>query len=475
MKIKRSKGLRRRWMASIILPLTALMLLGCLVAHLSIRSYYYNSARQGLLTKAQASADYFSSLSISSYNQYYQTAYRYTETFDQRDKLELQFISTAGRVQVSSYGPTAGTYVYTQDITDAISSGEPAWFIGTDSRTGEAILAVSGPISYNGTVVGVMRYVTSLEIVEHQIWSNSLVILAVVLLLLLVVYVSNWLFIRSVVRPVDEITAVSRRIADGSYGIQLEGGREDEIGVLIDSINAMSTRIGQNEKMQQEFISSVSHELRTPLTAINGWGETLLADNGSDPIQTRRGISIILKETRRLSTMVEELLDFSKMQDGRFFLQMEPTDIQAEFEDAIFTYRELFRQEEIEVTYQEPEDLIDPMDGDPERLKQVFCNLLDNAAKHGGSGKRIDTSIREENGCIILQIRDHGPGIPAEELPFVKQRFYKGSSKARGSGMGLAVCEEIIQRHNGRFEIENAQGGGVLVTITLDRNNRTNV
>jgi len=475
LKKRRIKGLRRRWMASIIVPLTVLMLLGCLVAHLSITSYYYNSARQGLLTKAQASADYFSSLSISSYNQYYQTAYRYTETFDQRDKLELQFISTAGRVQVSSYGPTAGTYVYTQDITDAIAGGEPAWFIGKDSRTGESILAVSGPISYNGTVVGVMRYVTSLEIVDRQIWSNSAVIFAVVLLLLLVVYVSNWLFIRNVVRPVGEITAVSRRIADGSYGIQLENGREDEIGELIDSINSMSARISQNEKMQQEFISSVSHELRTPLTAINGWGETLLADNGSDPIQTRRGISIILKETRRLSTMVEELLDFSKMQDGRFSLQMEPTDVQAEFEDAIFTYRELFRQEGIEVTYQEPEDLIDPMDGDPERLKQVFCNLLDNAAKHGGSGKRIDTAIWEEGGRIFLQIRDHGPGIPAEELPFVKQRFYKGSSKARGSGIGLAVCEEIIQRHNGRLEIENAQGGGAVVTITLERNNRTNV
>ena len=264
MKKRRIKGLRRRWMASIIVPLTALMLLGCLVAHLSITNYYYNSARQGLLTKAQASADYFSSLSISSYNQYYQTAYRYTETFDQRDKLELQFISTAGRVQVSSYGPTAGTYVYTQDITDAITSGEPAWFIGKDSRTGESILAVSGPISYNGTVVGVMRYVTSLEIVDRQIWSNSAVIFAVVLLLLLVVYVSNWLFIRNVVRPVGEITAVSRRIADGSYGIQLENGREDEIGELIDSINSMSARISQNEKMQQEFISSVSHELRTP-------------------------------------------------------------------------------------------------------------------------------------------------------------------------------------------------------------------
>lgn len=107
----------------------------------------------------------------------------------------------------------------------------------------------------------------------------------------------------------------------------------------MDNINDMSMKIGQNEKMKTEFISSVSHELRTPLTAISGWGETLLADRERDQIQLHRGLRIILNESRRLSTMVEELLEFSKMEDGRFTLQLEEMDLQAEFEDAIFTYR----------------------------------------------------------------------------------------------------------------------------------------
>ena len=101
------------------------------------------------------------------------------------------------------------------------------------------------------------------------------------------------------------------------------------------------------------------------------------------------------------------------------------------------------------------------------RLRQVFCNLLDNAAKHGGSGKRIDTAIARDEDQVVITIRDYGPGIPEEELPHVKMKFYKGSSKARGSGIGLAVCEEIVMMHGGVLTLENAEGGGTLVTISI--------
>ena len=251
----------------------------------------------------------------------------------------------------------------------------------------------------------------------------------------------------------------------------MENPYRDEIGQLIDAINNMSSQISKSEKVKSEFISSVSHELRTPLTAINGWGETLqeMERTGGDQEQLKRGVGIILKETRRLTTMVEELLDFSKMEDGRFTLSIEPVDLQAEFEDAVYTYRELFKSEGIELNYTECEELFDPIPGDPERLKQVFCNVLDNAAKHGGAGKRIDTAVRGDAGYISITVRDYGPGIPEDELPFVKQKFYKGSSKARGSGIGLAVCEEIIRLHEGVFDIGNAEGGGCIVTISLPK------
>ena len=100
-------------------------------------------------------------------------------------------------------------------------------------------------------------------------------------------------------------------------------------------------------------------------------------------------------------------------------------------------------------------------------MRQVFLNILDNAAKHGGDGKRIDASIAYEAPNVVVRIRDYGPGIPEEELPHVKMKFYKGSSKARGSGIGLAVCEEIVTMHGGALALENAEGGGTLVTISI--------
>ena len=281
------------------------------------------------------------------------------------------------------------------------------------------------------------------------------------------VYFSNLYFVRSIVEPLASITDTARLIADGSYGVQIEKKYDDEIGELTDTINNMSMKIRQSEKTQSEFISSVSHELRTPLTAITGWAETIQSGELRDAKAVKKGMDIIVSEARRLTNMVEELLEFSRMSDGRFTLSVELMDLKAELEDAVYTYREFFRREGIELNYQDcPEEMV-PISGDPERLRQVFCNLLDNAAKHGGSGKRIDVTLVQNGESASIFIRDYGPGIPEEELPHVKYKFYKGSSKARGSGIGLAVCEEIVTRHEGVLEIGNAQGGGCQVTVTL--------
>jgi signal transduction histidine kinase len=228
----------------------------------------------------------------------------------------------------------------------------------------------------------------------------------------------------------------------------------------------MSAEIAQGEKLQTEFISSVSHELRTPLTAITGWSETLSYDSAIQG-DSRRGVLIISKEASRLTKMVEELLEFTRIQGGRFNLNVEKMDVSAELEDAIFTYGSLLRQEGVELVYEAPEQPLPLIEGDPERLKQVFLNILDNAAKYGRGGEKIIVSVSRAERFVRIQVRDFGPGIPAEELPHVKEKFYKGSSKERGSGIGLAVCDEIVTRHGGTLSIENAQGGGVLVTVSL--------
>ena len=458
-------GLRKRWLVSSLSPIFVVALLIAGTFCVVMANYYYNMMLDGLKTRAAHASEYFSSNAVTNFREFYQSASSFASEFSERDIMELQFINSSGRIMASSYGLTAGMAPGTPDIINAFQTKKMEPFRGVDPHTGEHIMSVCAPLLLDDQVVGAMRYVTSMSAVTRELLLTVGGALGLLMVGVGMVYVSNLVFINNVVEPVAEVTETAKRIAGGSYGTQMENHYRDEIGQLIDAINNMSAQISKSEKVKSEFISSVSHELRTPLTAINGWGETLLEDD--DPQQLQRGVSIILKESRRLTNMVEELLDFSKMQDGRFTLNIEPVDVQAEFEDTIYTYMELFKQDHIELHYEGSDELFPPVPSDPERLKQVFCNVLDNAAKHGGAGRRIDAAVTAGAEAIVITVRDYGPGIPEAELPFVKQKFYKGSSKARGSGIGLAVCDEIIRLHEGTFSIGNAEGGGCLVTITL--------
>ena len=465
---RKPTGIERRWMFNNVTLVIALVLCFVAVFSVSFTAYCYSNLRVGLEEKAGTTTDFFESYINQSYNEYYQSCIRFARNFEEKNKLELQFVSANGKIVASSFGQWAGEAPQTPDVAEAIASREMTTFRGKNPSTGERIMAVSSPMVYsNGEVIGVLRYVTSMRNVDRQIgMAVSLAVLIGIFVISFVLYSSRF-FIRSILDPVAEITVMAKRIAAGSYGATIQKHQDDEIGELADTINDMSAKISQTERMQTEFISSVSHELRTPLTAITGWGETLLAAEEIDPEETRRGMAIILREARRLTGMVEELLEFTRMQDGRFTLNVETTDILSEFEDTVFMYGSRLRQEGIELEYLENDDEIPEIPCDGSRLRQVFLNVLDNAAKHGGEGKRITAEIHREESNVVVHIRDFGPGIPEDELPHVKLKFYKGSSKARGNGIGLAVCEEIVTMHGGVLELENAEGGGTLVTISL--------
>lgn len=464
---RRAIGLRRRWIVSSIMPVITILVLIAALVSIALGSNYYANARSALEAKATAGTDYFNTYAMTSYDEYFRSATLYANSFEDSASIELQFLDRNGHVEVSTRSLMTGSKPGTKDIIDALTSGRVSSFRGVDPATGEKIIAASGLLKFNGRVVGVMRFVTATRNLDSQVLLTVLIILAIMAAVIFVIVISSLLLINNVVAPVSAVSEAAKQISGGSYGYQIPNRYADEMGELVDNINDMSLKIGENEKLQSEFISSVSHELRTPLTAINGWGETLLADDGSDPEALRRGLNIIVKESGRLTNMVEELLDFSKMADGRFALHLEQMDLQAEFEDAVYTYREVFKQQGITLDYHSDGVYDEPITADPERLKQVFCNVLDNAAKHGGAGKRIETRLVRRGSHYIITIRDYGPGIPADDLPHVKEKFYKGSSKARGSGIGLAVCDEIIRLHNGTLAIGNAKGGGCIVTIRL--------
>ncbi len=318
--------------------------------------------------------------------------------------------------------------------------------------------------------------IAALILMLLSIWAvtREYMIFAVCVLVIIcfyMIYLIFW-FWKNITEPIEKVTDFAAEIASGSYGSQLSERSENEIGRLTDAINDMSEKVALAEKARTDFISQVSHELRTPLTAITGWSETIAFDPAVQG-DSLRGINIISKEAERLTGMVTELLEFTRIQDGRFNLRIEMIDIAEELEDALFTYGKLMKQAGMDVHYTPPARDIPMIPGDPERLKQVFLNLLDNAMIHGGDGKMVDVDLERDGSQVKIIFRDYGSGIPEAELPHVKEKFYKGSSKNRGTGIGLAVCDEIITRHKGRMDIRNADGGGCMVILTLPISTRT--
>ena len=459
--------MRRRWLLSTVRVMCAIGIVCAFAVTAAFAAYYYTSMESDMRYRARTTTDFFADYINQNYNEYYQSCITYAQTFDDRNSLELQFINVQGQIVASSYGQWTGRSPETSDISDAITTRGSALYQGRDPVTGERIMAVSSPMIYsNGEVIGVLRYVTSTVKMDRQIMKVGAITLAACLAVIALVILNSDYYIRTVLVPVTEITEKAKKIASGSYGVQIQTHYDDELGALAETINEMSSQINRNEKMQTEFISSLSHELRTPLTAINGWSETILASDTLDP-ETSRGMRIISREAKRLTEMVVDLLDFTKIQDGRMTLNVELSDIRSEFEDTVYMYGSRLKEDGITLEYLDNDDDIPEIPCDPKRMRQVFLNVLDNAAKHGGDGKRIEASIHVEKDNIVVRIRDYGPGIPEDEIPLVKKKFYKGSSKARGSGIGLAVCDEIVEMHGGTLTLENAQGGGTLVTIRL--------
>ena len=312
-----------------------------------------------------------------------------------------------------------------------------------------------------------MRVVVSLADIDSTITTMTLIIIACCMLVLTPLIFSGVYFVGSIVKPVQKLNAVTKKFAMGDFQERITTESNDEIGQLCASINYMANELSTAEAMKNEFISSVSHELRTPLTAIKGWAETLMVDGGENPDTMKKGVGVIVNETERLQQMVEELLDFSRMQNGHFTLQNSNMDILAELGDAVLMYSDKARREQIEIIYDEPE-MLPIVYGDKNRIRQVFINVIDNALKYSNSGDTVTIKADVKDGRVRVSVKDTGCGIKETDLAKVKTKFYKANHTRRGSGIGLAVADEIIAMHGGKLEIYSAgEGKGTKVTITL--------
>ncbi|MDE7280308.1 MAG: HAMP domain-containing histidine kinase, partial [Ruminiclostridium sp.] len=325
-------------------------------------------------------------------------------------------------------------------------------------------MAVTVTIKPGNSDYTAIRLLTSLERVDQQLLKLALVAFGIAVFVLVLVLLLGIYFITSIVSPIKEMSRSAKKLAKGNFDQRIKVKRNDEIGDLCLAFNHMADELENSEKIKNDFISSVSHELRTPLTAIKGWSETIMEMRDEETLT--KGMRVIVTETERLSSMVEELLDFSRIQNKKLQLQKADMDILAELADAVLIYTERAAKNGIIINYHEPEGVA-IINGDKNRLRQVFINIIDNAIKYSKSGGVIEVEAVLKPDRVEIKVSDNGCGIAKEDLPKVKNRFYKANNTVRGSGIGLAVADELVSLHRGRLDIESELGKGTTVSIVL--------
>ena len=465
-------GITRRWLCGSLLMTVLLVLLVEGMFLYSCTRSYYNSVQQTMYRR-------FSSISGQLKMYTGDTAQkasasrsvalrRMVEQFSDKDKYEFMLLDSYGSVIASSSGTDAEGILTSADFEQAQETGDGMGVAIYRTDSSEMVMAVCCLVPYAAEDVAAMRLVTSLTLVQNQLKNVVLISIVVVITILGFTVASGLYFVRSIVVPLGQVERTAASIARGELDVRLPvtGDARDEVDRLRGTINRMAEGLEETEKMKNEFISSVSHELRTPLTSIRGWVETLRTLDDPEDENYRKGLEIINNETARLYNMVEELLDFSRLQNGRLKMSCHPLDLVAELTDAVLFCEARIQREGLLLSYSEPEEMI-PVYADPNRLRQVFINILDNAIKYSAPGGRITVKIWQGEYKAFIEIIDQGRGIPPEDLENVKTKFYKGSNSVRGSGIGLALVDSIMTALDGTLDLKSTLGRGTVVTLGL--------
>ena len=459
-------GLTRRWLWNGLGIFTAVLVIFEVAFFFAVRAYMYGAVENALQVRASAQRALLERYSLTASFDLEQNAGELVENFTDKESVELQVVNTAARVVVSSGGFSTEELDSPADYAAALRDPDGVGVWRGRSGSGEPVMALSTlTLLPDGRVAGALRYVVSLELVNRQIAYAVLIAVLVGIVILFFVILSSSYFINSIVTPVTKLSVAARRIALGDYDSRIEKTYNDEIGELCDTINYMAEEISAAEQMKNDFISSVSHELRTPLTAIKGWSETLQQPDVGEEL-TQKGLEVIAGEAERLSGIVEELLDFSRMQGGRMTFTFDKVDVLAELQEAVFLFRERARKEGVALQYVDSADL-PPVIADRDRLKQVFINIIDNAIKYSDPGGKVRVEAARMGQHVQVVISDSGVGISPEDLPRVKSRFFKGDRSRPGSGIGLALADEIVRRHGGWIDIDSEPGVGTTVSVML--------
>ena len=444
----------------IIIIITVLILEVALIN--GVKAYYYKNVEDILTNQIEFSSNffvrYFSSKNIED------IIIDDIDIFWQHTTAQVQILNLDGKLLMDSLG-VSDSQIKTPDVLQA-ASGEKGVWVGNVAYDKYPVMSVSIPLVSNENTSGIIRFISSLKETNRIIRSISIILLCMGMVVIFISGLVSVFLANSIVKPLSKVTGVAEKMADGQLKVRSDIKLNDEIGRLSDTLNFMAEELVKKEQIKNDFISSISHELRTPLTSIKGWAITLKSEDMSNNPVMMDGLDIIEKESDRLTQMVEELLDFSRFTSGRIRLEKERFNINYTIEMIEKQLSPRAKNSNIDfsvISDKEPLTIV----GDENRIKQVLINLLDNAFKFTGEGGTVKLIVSKKEDFLILKVKDNGQGISEQDLPNIKEKFYKGKNSKSHSGIGLSICEEIVKLHNGILNIESEFKKGTIATVTL--------
>ncbi len=431
---------------------------------IAVSQYYLGGIENTLLNNATQSATFYSRSAPA--GSAADKANYIFENIDERENALVELLDLQGNVVIDNTGANVTETVDSYDYYQALHGHIKSW--RGRNEYGESIISVSAPIYDDKEIVAVLRYVSSLKSAHKIIFTYFAFAVLIGLILIALAFALAIVTSKRIVIPIKELIRITEEITMGNFKVTAVKYTDDEIGQLADAVNIMSKEIAKSDQEKNDFISSISHELRTPLTSIKGWGETLQDGGTEDEELLNEGLKIICHETDRLIILVNDLLDFSRLQSNRLEMHMQEMVLDDLLEEVYKQFSQRAKKEKINLQLRLEDDGMLIL-GDYNRLKQVFINIVDNAMKftEGAKNAKIELQSYTDEDKIYVSITDNGSGISPEDLSKVKEKFYKGTSKKSGTGLGLSIATEIVHLHQGQLWIESVYGEGAQITIML--------
>ena len=433
----------------------------------SVKNYFYKDATSKLKSQAELNLGYlyrYIDFSKGIRNVVLDDAF----TFFQYNTGHLELLDEEGNLLLSTIGLT-NTYLNNTNILTGIKESGYYTSIDKFSFSDSKIVSVALPITYQNKMIGIAVFQSSLKEADESIFNVVKLIITIGVVVAVIAVIVSFIASDMIVKPIYRLKKYSDELAKGNYNYKYEPQGPLETVKLGESMNYMRDEVLKRDAVKNEFIANVSHELKTPLTSIKGWAYTLKEDP-SDEELLRDGLEIIEQESDRLAQMVNDLLDFSRLLNKKVKLEKRPIDM-VDFLGALekqFKPRAIAENKNF---YIKSNVKSLKYSNDPDKLRQVFINLLDNAFKFSNADSAITIETTLRNGKVFVSVKDRGIGIPKDSIGRIWERFYKtdasrGKDK-KGTGLGLAIVKEIIHAHHENINVISTEGVGTEFIFTL--------